>query len=142
MSRAKQVALDISKVAAKAVVSGAIAGGVSWAVLGRKDVVDFYGIEMKHAVADFCLVALSSLTGDIIGYYALPWLEEKMFKSAGAKDWLRMLAPPAITGIVYYGAKKYTISPEQEQEMAKDVLLGLGAKWSGDKLVDKFYDSR
>jgi hypothetical protein len=136
---AAKTALDISKVLAKGAVSGVLAGGISWKVLDRNDKVDLYGFEMNRAFADVILVALSSVVGDALGVYAIPFAEDKIVKSASAREWLKMIAPPAIAGLTYYGTNRMAISPAEEESLVTDVLLAIGTKLAGDKVVDAFW---
>jgi hypothetical protein len=137
----KFVKEDIAKVAMKAVATGAIAGVASLYILKRKDAVEIFGFELHHALADSFIIAFSSLTGDLLGGYAIPYIESKFSKSSAMQNWTRMGLPAILTALTYQAGTMMLDTGSGKQEVMQNLLLSFTSKIIADKAVDTAYST-
>lgn len=124
----------IGKVGTRAIISGTVAGGLSYALLKRTDLVDIFGMETSHYIADAVLVLAGSAVGDSIGVYAVPWIADKFGASHSVSNFIEMTGSPIICGAFHLGAKQLIVNPKS-QDLMKDFLLAGGSKLVGDKIA-------
>jgi predicted aconitase len=130
--------VDTAKILLKGGVAGAIAGGASYFLMKRRDAVEILGMEMPQFAADLVLVALGSITGRVVGQQIGPWVESKLGASDNMKHWTRMAIPPITTGVVYAGVVTLVEVPDNN-EYAKNIMLGAVSDVLSDRLIDSLY---
>ncbi len=126
---------NLGMVAGKAISSGTLAGGISYFVLKRTDLVEVMGIEMTHWQYDLAVVAVSSEVADASTVWVLPFLEDKLNSGHKFNDFINMSISPILCGTASAIGNKFIIQPNSTEPM-KDFLLGIGCKLGGDRVYD------
>lgn len=121
--------------------AGVIAGGASYLLLQRRDLVDLFGMELPHALSDGIVVGLSSLGGDAVGVYILPSVEKSLKIQNSTVQTINNVAPPVLTGVITVLINKYALSPRSDSSM-KDFILGAGSKLAGDKIMEAWFPQK
>jgi len=137
----------VAEVASRAIATGVVGGGLSYAVLKRSDYVDIVGIDLPHYAADGILLIASSLAGDTLGTYILPWTEMKLGLNSSIQSFINVAVPPELCGGVLALGKGLIVDVRSEDKMKGtamillgsnivDLLLGVGSKLAADKIID------
>ena len=83
----------------------------------------------NKSVSDGILIGLSSITGDLVGEYALPYLSHMAINSPILEHVLQKGLSPILTGLGYI---VYTKTMQNSNEFGTDTLLGVASKLGGN----------
>jgi hypothetical protein len=127
----------LKKSSLHAIGSGIVAAGASYFLLDRKDSKVILGYDLDEYKWDGILVALSSVTGDIIGanllgQYIGPQL---LGMSPNVQKLVIYGVPPALTGAQVAAIKMFLKSSQDTAEPGRDFLLSATSKMAVDGFV-------
>jgi hypothetical protein len=137
MTSLRKVGESIEKTAIKSILCGTVlyGAGISYYLLKRNSAVELVGMEMREWVLDGVLLAVESITGDLIGSYAVPYLEQKFVGNDRLEAFIKYGAPPMIVGAQHILVKKYfTDAPAPT---AQEIILS-GVKLAVDGAVNTY----
>ena len=92
MSTLRKVGESVEKMGIKALLCGVTAAGVSYFLLKREQAVELIGMEMPEYVTDDVLLTIESVTGNLIGSYVVPYIEQQFVGSENLEKFLK--SPP------------------------------------------------
>jgi len=129
-----KVTTNASKIAIGSAVAGGTAAVVSYAVLGRTEPIEFFGVSVPEYALDGFLVGVDHSVAQVSGMYVVPYLEAKatgnpseMFKA------FMEATTPITTGALFSGSKAY-MGYSSNQEIAYNMMLGAGSGLVGEKV--------
>jgi hypothetical protein len=118
-----------------AIACGTVGAAVSYFLLKRKSAVDLLGTDLAEWQADGLLLAVGSVTGDLIGAYAVPYVEKQVVGNDALRQFLDYGLPPSIMGAQHYVIKKY--GTDSNQTPGSELLLAAGTKFVVDRAREK-----
>ena len=127
---------NTEKTIAKAVWAGGIGTGASYFLLKRNDAISLFGMNISEYIADGLLIAASSVTGDLLGAYALPYAEKMVVNSPKLESMTKYAIPPALAGLQHVVIKKY--GTDSDQSIGSEIALSVGSKLVADGIVDAY----
>lgn len=118
---------------ANTVISGVVGGAASYLLMGRTDNVRVFGMQAPEALVDGALCAVGSMTGDIGGKYAMPWMEKQMNLPKAIQTGTALVVPATVSGGVVAMGKSYGTNAGNEN--SKEFMLGFGSKLVTDGIT-------
>jgi hypothetical protein len=119
----------------KALACGAIGGVASLYLLKRRAAVDLFGMDLPEWQADGVLLAVSSVSSDLIGCYAVPYVERQIVGNQTLEKVLKYGLPPALTAGTFVLAKQY--GTDTYNTTGSEVLLSATTKLVVDGSVER-----
>jgi hypothetical protein len=136
MTTLRKVGESMEKTAIKAVACGTIGSGISYFLLKRKSAAELFGMEMQEWALDGVLLAVESVTGDLLGSYAVPYLERQFVGNDKLEAFIKWGLPPTIVGAQHVLVKKYFT--DSSATTASELLLSAGVKLVVDGAVQAY----
>ena len=94
-------------------------------------------MDLKEWQLDAGLLAVESITGDLVGAYAVPYLEHKFVGNQNLEKFIQWGMPPALVAGQHALIKK--TMTDSNQPVTTDQVLGASVKFVADSAVNMYF---
>jgi hypothetical protein len=84
-----------------------------------------------------CVLQEIELSGDLVGAYAVPYLEHKLVGNQNLEKFIQWGMPPALVAGQHVLVKKY--ATDTTQSTVNDLVLGAATKFVADSAVNMYF---
>jgi hypothetical protein len=136
MTTLRKVGESIEKMGAKALLCGTLGSGISYYLLKRQSAVEMLGMDLAEWQLDGVLMAIESISGDLVGSYTVPYIEQKFVGNETLEKAIKWGLPPALVGTQHVLVKKYMT--DATPASVNDLVLGAAVKFVADSAVNTY----